>query len=220
LKNENLVIFCAIICFIPEEGDIQLITRYLKGDGKSLELLIERYFSPIYAFIYQYVGGAAEAEDITQEVFVKVWKNIKKFNPRRGYFGSRRRERQKSFRTWIFSIAKNASIDFLRKKKAIPFSDFSTLSEDNEEEGNEVVANLADPTPLPDEVFARKDLAEFINSSLKRLPPQYRTVLFLYYNLHFTFQEISDSLGESINTIKSRHRRALINLRKIISDNS
>jgi len=205
---------------MQEEGDIQLIASYFKGDGKSLELLIERYFRPIYAFIYQYVAGAAEAEDITQEVFVKVWKNIKKFNPRRSYFGSRRKERQKSFRTWIFSIAKNASIDFLRKKKAIPFSEFSTLGQDNEEDGNEMVDNLADPAPLPDEIFARKDLAGFINSLLQRLPLQYRTVLFLYYNLHFTFQEISDSLNESINTIKSRHRRALINLRKIISNNS
>ena len=82
----------------------QLVRDYLKGDENSLEILIGQYLKPIYSFIYRYVGNASEAEDITQEVFVRVWKNLKKF------------DQNKKFKTWIFGIAKNASIDWLRKK--------------------------------------------------------------------------------------------------------
>ena len=92
-----------------------LIQQYLKGDEKSLEILIARYLKPIYSFVYKNVGNPSEAEDITQEVFIKIWKNIKKF------------DQNKNFKPWIFQIAKNTSIDFLRKKKSIPFS-FNILS--------------------------------------------------------------------------------------------
>ena len=90
-------------------SDEQLVARYLRGDEKSLEFLIQQYLKPIYSFVYKYVGNPQEAEDITQEVFVRMWKYIKKFDQR------------KKFKTWIFSIAKNAAIDFLRKKKPYPF---------------------------------------------------------------------------------------------------
>jgi len=61
-------------------SDEQLVINYLKGDEKSLEVLIKRYLKPIYNFAFQFVGNSPEAEDITQEVFVKMWRNLKKFN--------------------------------------------------------------------------------------------------------------------------------------------
>ena len=91
-------------------SDEQLVWDYLKSDEKSLELLIRRYLKPIYSFVYRYVGKAHDADDVTQDVFVKVWRNLKKF------------DREKSFKTWIFAIAKNTAFDHLKKKKAIPFS--------------------------------------------------------------------------------------------------
>lgn len=86
-------------------SDEQLIARYLKGDEESLEFLIKKYLQPIYNFVCRYVDNEGNAKDITQEIFVKVWKNLKKFDQKR------------NFKTWIFSIAKNASIDFLKKEK-------------------------------------------------------------------------------------------------------
>ncbi|MFA6919366.1 MAG: sigma-70 family RNA polymerase sigma factor, partial [Patescibacteria group bacterium] len=97
---------------MSEYLDEQLVQQYLSGDEKSLEVLIQKYLKPIYNFVYRYVGDMANAEDLTQEVFVKVWKNIKKF------------DRKKSFKTWIFCIAKNTAFDYLRKKKSIPLSNF------------------------------------------------------------------------------------------------
>lgn len=183
-----------------KENDKQLIVNYLKGDERSLEILIRQYLKPIYSFVYRYVGNAQEAEDITQEVFMKAWRNLKKF------------DKQKSFKTWIFSIAKNASIDFLKKKKSIPFSKF-----ENEEGGNNLIDTLIDPTLLPLELFKQQDIAHMLTSVLEKLSPKDRMILFLRYNDHFTFREIADSLGEPLNTVKSRHRRALITLKKLLT---
>ncbi|MGC9049169.1 MAG: RNA polymerase sigma factor [Patescibacteria group bacterium] len=176
-----------------------MIEKYLQGDEKSLEVLILTYIKPIYSFVYRYVGNGQDAEDITQEIFVKVWRNLKKF------------DQNKSFKTWIFSIAKNTAIDFLKKKKAIPFSEF-----ENEDGENMLTEILADPSPLPQELLERAGVAQALTSAMEKLSPKYRMVLFLRYNDHFTFREISEILGESINTVKSRHLRAIAMLKKLL----
>jgi RNA polymerase sigma-70 factor (ECF subfamily) len=182
-------------------SDQQLIADYLNGDEESLEVLIKRYLKPIYSFVFRYVGDSQEVEDITQEVFVKTWRNLKKF------------DRKKSFKTWIFTIAKNTSIDWLRKKKTIPFSEF-----ENKEGRNVLLETVADTAPLPHEFFGRANIVQKLTSAIEKLLPKYRMVLFLRYNDHFTFREIAEILEGSLNTIKSRHRRALILLKKLLLD--
>ena len=182
-------------------GDEILVKKYLAGDEQSLELLIRRYLKPIYSFVFRYVGNGQEAEDVTQEVFVRVWRNLKKF------------DQEKSFKTWIFSIAKNASLDFLKKKKAIPFSEF-----EREDGGNVIIDTLADPSSLPLELLEKAGMAKILNVAMEKLSPRYRMVLFLRYNDHFNFREIAESMGEPLHTVKSRHRRALIKLKKLLAD--
>jgi len=231
-------------------SDQQLISDYLSGDEKSLEILIQRYLKSIYSFIYRYVGNAQGAEDITQETFIKVWRNLKKPAPHifcrtsnckyvfKKIFDSDRDARARiaqpfmdearrpkifckkcvgfdpnkgSFRIWIFQIAKNTAIDYLKKKKAIPFSEF-----ENEKGENTIAETLADDSPLPAELFDKKQTAQMLNAAMEKLSPQYRMVLFLRYNDHFTFQEIADIFGEPLNTVKSRHRRAILLLKKLL----
>jgi len=184
---------------MPEISDKKLIKQYLHGDEKSLGFLIKCYLKPIYNFVYRYVSEAASAEDITQETFVKVWKNLNKFDQR------------KHFKTWIFCLAKNTAIDFLRKKKEIPFSEFEDSAGNNF-----LVENLRNDALLPEAILEQQDLAAVLSVVLKRLAPLYRTVLFLRHNDHSTFREIADQLGEPLNTVKSRYRRAIIALRRII----
>ena len=164
--------------------DEQLVADYLGGDEKSLETLFRRWLKPIYSFSYRYTNANKDAEDIAQDVFVKTWKNLKKF------------DRNRKFKTWIFQIAKNTCIDWQRKKKSFPLYS---------------AENIKDPAPSPAPV------SESLDKILERLSPKYRMVLFLRYNDHFTFREIAESLGEPLNTIKSRHRRALIILKKLLS---
>jgi RNA polymerase sigma-70 factor (ECF subfamily) len=184
-----------------DRSDQQLIADYLAGDEKSLEVLFGRYLKPIYSFTYRYVGGRQDAEDVTQEAFVKVWRNLKKF------------DQQKSFKTWIFSIAKNTAIDFLKKKKATTFSEF-----ENEEGENMITETLADLSPLPQELLEKADIAQKLASAMGKLSPKYRMVLFLRYNDHFNFREIAESLGEPLPTITARHRRALVMLKNLLSE--
>jgi len=173
-------------------ADEQLVANYLKGDEESLEILIKRYLKPIFSFTYRYVGNSQEAEDITQDVFIKIWRNLKKF------------DRNRSFKIWIFAIAKNTSIDWLKKKKAIPFSNF-----ENEKGENSLINKLADFILPPKEPL--------LGIAIERLPSKYRTTLSLRYNDQFTFREIAETLGESINTVKSKHRRGISLLRKILA---
>ncbi len=184
---------------MTEKTEQQLIAEYLKGDEKSLEFLIHKYLRPVYNFVYNFVGNDADAEDIVQDVFVKVWKNIKKFNEK------------KSFKTWIFTIAKNTSLDFLKKKKAVPFSRFEDKNGDNG-----FLENIEDDELLPDKLLEREDIGGILTKAIETLSANYKTVLLLHYKEELTFQEIATILAESINTVKSRHRRALATLKGLL----
>jgi len=201
--------------------DEWLIRKYLRGDEGALKLLIGRYLKPVYNFVYRYTGSAADAEDITQDAFVSAWKNIKKpvlsllvanslnllkgFDPQKG-----------KFKAWIFAIAKNASLNWIKKKKPSLFSEFSAEGGEDENRENSLTESLADPSPLPDELFAAADLREKLSAAMEKLEPNRRMVLFLRYNDHLTFREIAESLGEPLHTVKSRHRRALMSLKNLL----
>lgn len=183
--------------------DEQLVTNYLKGDEKALEILIKRYLKPVYSFVYRCIGDTQEVEDITQQVFLKVWRNLKKF------------KQEYKVKTWIFAIAKNTCLDWQKKKRTVPFSVL-----DNEEEGFSFAETIKDPAPLPNELLEKQDIITTLNKALESLSPKYRMVLLLRYNEHFTFREIAELLGESINTIKSRHRRGIALLKKFLHQNA
>ncbi len=176
--------------------DEQLVNQYLRNDKQALEILIQRYLKPIYNFVYRYVSNEQEAEDITQEVFIKTWRNLKKFDS------------QRKFKTWIFTIAKNTCFDWWKKKKTIPFSIF-----DNKE-GFSLARTIQDPGPLPNELLERKNFKTAFNKAIETLSSKYCLVLSLRYNNGFTFREIAELLGEPINTIQSRYRRGVALLRK------
>lgn len=174
---------------MPELSDNEIIRRYLKGDEEALEVLIKRYLKPIYSFVNKNIGDAEAAEDLTQEVFVKTWKNLKRF------------QQSRSFKSWIFTIARNTSIDFLRKKKTVPIS----LVEES----------LIDKSDFVKDIEQKNTWANF-KAALENLSPGYQTVVLLKQESGLTFQEMAKSLGEPLNTVKSRYRRALFMLKKLL----
>ena len=182
-----------------EITDEQLIEKYLKGDKKSLEVLIKRYLKPIHSFVYKNIGNSEIAEDLTQEVFVKVWKNLKKptLSLSKGFDTN-----HGNFKSWLFTIAKNTSIDFLRKKKKETLS----LNEDLLFDKSDFIKSLE-----------QKDTLGEVHTALQKLSPNYRAIILLKNEGELTFNEIAQKLNEPLNTIKSRYRRALIALKQIIS---
>src|SRR3989344_8818925 len=181
-------------------NDHELISSYKKGDEKSFEILVGRYMNAIYGFVYKYVNSQAVAEDITQEVFLKVWRNAKKV------------DKNKNFKSWLYTIAKNTALDHLKKKKSIPFSQFETA------EGKNILIDiLADKALLPDKASQLSELKNTFMAAIKKLSKKYSTVLSLYYYQYLNFREIAEVLQEPINTIKSRHRRGLILLKELVA---
>jgi len=180
-------------------SDYQLVTRYLKGDEKSFEALVSRYMRQIYGFVFKYVNNAAVAEDITQEVFMKVFKHIRKI------------DKNKNFKSWVYTIAKNTALDFLKKKKSIPFSSFEV-----ENGRNVLLEKLADPHLAPNKIMESLESKDTFLGAIGKLSEKYKLVLSLYYYQYLNFREIAELLKEPVNTIKSRHRRGLILLKEII----
>lgn len=185
-----------------QDSDKDLIIEYLNGKNESLNILIKKYLKPIYNFVYSYVKNEQESEDITQDVFLKVWKNIRKF------------KRDKNFKTWIYKIAKNTSIDFLKKKKNVSFSEIDQNNKN--EEDISFIDTIEDNEALPDELYSKKELENNMENILNDIPIKYREIMELYYIEEFNFREISEILNEPLNTIKSRHRRGLTILRQKI----
>ncbi len=182
-------------------SDEQLISLSLKGENAALETLIARYLKLVYYFVFKYVQNRTDAEDITQEVFVKVWRNLRKF------------DQTKAFRPWLYQIAKNTSLDFFKKKNTVPFSNIDAVL------GSEWLAqNIADTSPLPEALTDQALLTEKFTAIIKKLSPKYAATILLRHGQNLNFREMADKGQEPINTVKSRYRRAILSLKKLMQE--
>ncbi len=181
------------------KSDLEIIIEYLNGDKDVFTEIVNRYLKMIYNFIYRFVGNQKTAEDITQEVFLKVWKNIKKYNL------------EKSFKTWIFTVAKNTAIDFLRKRKDIPMSSF-----DNENGGNIIEDSLTDEELRADEIYIMAENKKLIENVLTKLTAIQKEIMIMKYVSGLSLFEVAEILQMSKDTVKSHHRRALLRMKKLL----
>ncbi len=180
--------------------DAQLITLYKEGNPKAFEGIINRYAQITYRFVFMMVKNKDEAHDIVQDTLIKVWKNIKKF------------DNNKNFRTWIFSVATNTTIDFLRKRKNINFSSLDDIDDQNFDQ------TIPDTGPLQNELFEKQENIELIEKALDTISPEDRTIILLHEGEDMTFEEIAIVVDKPMNTVKSRYRRALLILKKYIEN--
>ncbi|HRZ30511.1 MAG TPA: sigma-70 family RNA polymerase sigma factor, partial [Candidatus Paceibacterota bacterium] len=136
----------------------------LEPTDLDIEKIVKDYIGLVYSFVFRFIGGGEEASDVTQEVFIKVWRNIGRYNP------------DQSLKTWILAIARNTAIDWLRKRKPLLFSQ---LDKRGEEEGSllDFGDNLVDEQFLPDEIFARKELRQELDKAINLLPLNQREVV-------------------------------------------
>jgi len=177
--------------------DEELVFHYMEGEDSAFVELVDRYLKPVYNFSYRLCGDKKDAEEISQESFVKLWKNIAKF------------KQGQKFKTWFYTIVRNTTIDWMRKKKHVLFSQF-----DNEDGGNFIEDTLVDTEKTAHELFEIGENKKIVEKFLGEITLQYREVLLLRYHEGLDFEEIGKMLKKSVNTVKSQHRRALIILRK------
>lgn len=178
-----------------EHDDRYYVVRTRLGDGESFGTLLARYTKPVYRFLFYFVRDKDTLEDLTQETFIKAWKNLARF------------DETKSFKVWLFAIAKNTALDFLKKRKEIPFTLFEN------DEGERVMKDVPDEAFLPDEIFARKDAVKELEKKLEEISPDHKALLTLRYREDLSLSEIAEVFGEPYNTVKSRHQRAIRSLK-------
>lgn len=179
------------------QSDEDLAERSRKHDEVAYEELVRRYMKPIFNFARQYSKTSEDAEDITQDTFLKVWKYI-------GRYGKGR-----AFKPWLYTIARNTALDLIKKKKAIVFTE---LDDDLSE--MRFADTIEDTAPLQYEIFENALLAGRLAETMAVLHPEHRAILVMHYREKMTFDEIALVVGKPMNTVKSWHRRALLKLRE------
>jgi RNA polymerase sigma-70 factor, ECF subfamily len=180
--------------------DEELAKQCKDGDDDAFQELMQRYTRAIFSFARQYSKNSEDAEDIAQNSFFKAWKNIHQF------------KEGKSWKPWLFAIARNTALDYIRKKRTSAFSEL-----DGEDGDTPFADTLQDTEPLAHEVFDQTRSATDVQAALEILHPDHRSVLMLHYHEELTFEEIADIMKKPMNTVKSWHRRALTKMREHMS---
>jgi RNA polymerase sigma-70 factor (ECF subfamily) len=185
-----------------EENETNLIERVCSGDMYAFQEIVERYKKKVFYIAYDIVGDFHEAEDISQEVFIKMYRALDRF----------RKDAKMS--SWLYQIAVNTSIDSLRRKK----SKLRINVEDIEQVGvQEQTLESANPEADPERRAVTALMQEHIDLALDKVTPQERTVFVMRHYNEFKIREIADVLEVSSGTVKSLLFRALKKLRKELS---
>ena len=173
--------------------DYDLVQHAIKGDQKSYAELMGRYRDAIYFMLLKMVNNKSDAEDLTIEAFGKAFKNLSQYSP------------NFAFSTWLFKIASNNCIDYLRKKRTNLVSIDSAGSDEKE---HEAPIHLKDEAPDPEEGLIKQQKAILMRTVVKKLKPRYRTLIELRYFKEFSYEEIAIELDLPLGTVKAQLFRA------------
>jgi RNA polymerase sigma-70 factor (ECF subfamily) len=196
---------------IPTE-DAALIADLKAGSEDAFGILIAQYHQPLYSLIARSLNDPADAADITQEVFIKVFRSI------RGFHG------EASLRTWLYRIALHEASNqrrwWSRHKKQEITIDSPTESDDDESTGLCLSATLADHGDSPFDHASQGEVRERVEAALRQLPDAFRTVVILREIEGFAYEEISEILNVNLGTVKSRLTRGRSALRALLVNKS
>ena len=184
--------------------DLVLVDQAITGNQKSYAELLDRYRDAIYFMLLKMVNNKSDAEDLTIEAFGKAFKNIHQYTP------------NYAFSTWLFKIATNNCIDFIRKKKANLIS-IDHTNEDQEGPVSSPTAHLQSSNLDPEEQLIKDQNVQLIQEVVGKLKPRYRKLIELRYFREFSYEEIAEELGLPIGTVKAqlfRARELLFNILK------
>ena len=182
------------------QKDFLLVQLATRGDQKAYAELMGRYRDAIYYMLLKMVNNASDAEDLTIEAFGKAFKNIQQYTP------------NYAFSTWLFKIATNNCIDFIRKKKA------TTVSLDqNDDDEDKAPTDIMAPVLDPEEEMIKGQKQKMMREIVSKLKPRYRKLIELRYFKEYSYEEIAEELELPIGTVKAqlfRARELLFNILK------
>lgn len=186
-----------------QDADEVLVAKCQQGDFAAFEIIYERYRRPILAYIYQITRNYDESACIGQDVFLRVFEHVGRFDITR------------RFSTWLYTIARNASIDYLQSRSRKVMIGFTDL--DRDDESNSVAANAPAPGVSVETKLAKNESNKMLAEALAELPQIYREIIELVIFQELSYEDASAILGGmSLGTLRSRMFHALRRLRQIL----
>ncbi len=184
-------------------SDADLVRNYQHGDVKAFDILVTRYRRQLASYLQRMVSDPGAADDLFQDTFFKVIKALPRY------------KEQGKFSSWLFGIANRLAIDYLRKHKRQ-----TKIMEPVSQENNGMPSPdiLDTHSPSPEEDVKQRELQSYLKKAIKRLPVEQRQVLLLREHSGLSFKEIAVMLDCPINTVLGRMRYALLNLRKMATN--
>ncbi|NOY97569.1 MAG: sigma-70 family RNA polymerase sigma factor [Chlorobi bacterium] len=182
------------------QQDYTLVQAALNGDEKAFARLLNRYKDAIFFMLLKMVNNKNDAEDLTLEAFGKAFNNLHQYSP------------SYAFSTWLFKIASNNCIDFLRKKRGVHVSIENSQASNNGEQPIKIKSK----EPNPEEKLIRIQKAILLRKVVRRLKPRYQVLVELRYFREFSYEEIAKELNLPLGTVKAQLFRAREMLFKII----
>ncbi|MFZ0390356.1 MAG: sigma-70 family RNA polymerase sigma factor [Calditrichia bacterium] len=174
------------------QEDRRLIGLALDGNQKAYEQLLNRYKNLVYTIMYKMVRNPQEAEDLTQEAFMKAFNSLATFN------------HEFAFSTWLMKIATNNCIDFLRKRKLRTYS----IHDPIQYKDDQIEVELEDHDPTPEKNLLQSERASFIENAIMQLPERYRYVIILRHKEEKSYEEIAEIMNLPLGTVKAQIFRA------------
>jgi RNA polymerase sigma-70 factor, ECF subfamily len=188
-----------------QEALAKLVRQCTAGDSQAWQQLVAAQHRRIYAICYRFTGSGNDAEDLTQEVFLKLYKNLASFDTQKG-----------SFQTWITTLARNLLVDHFRRTRLERASDSLDATFDGEEDGPTMADRLADPRPSQEHHVAGLELKVRVQHALKQLSPELREAVILRDLEDMDYKEISQVLRIPEGTVKSRISRGRGELARLL----
>jgi RNA polymerase sigma-70 factor, ECF subfamily len=174
--------------------DSGVVTAFLAGEERAFEELVSRYQTRLLNFIFRTTGDRERAEDLVQEVFIRVYRHLHRF------------DRSKKFSTWIYTIASNLAKNELRNRSRNPLVLFQTIKRNWQDEDRPL--QFEDPASRPDDLFRKRHLRELVETSVQKLPAHHRQVFVLRELEGKSYEEIAEITSCNLGTVKSRLNRA------------
>lgn len=193
---------------MEEQQTAQLVRRCLTGDSSAWEEIVRLHHRRIYNLCYRFTNSAEDAQDLSQDVFVRVYRTLSSYNPSKG-----------AFTTWLTTLTRNLLVDHFRRSKQERITDSIDAGLREEEDSLSLSDRLEDPGPTPDDRLASKETQKLVQAALARLSPELREAVILRDLQDFDYKEIAQVLRVPEGTVKSRINRGRTELARLLSRN-